>query len=110
MPTIELWECQRCPKEVPEFVHPHITREEDKFLIEIYPKHSSLKQILAKELNIKSVLRKLGFNKAKLIISSDESPNIDSAGNWIDCECHKGFKSMSIEEIYQKMNNKGFGS
>jgi hypothetical protein len=109
MPTIELWECQKCPREVPDFVHPHITREENEFLIEVYPAHLSLKKILTKGLNLKTVLRKLGFNKAKLIISLDESPNIDIEGNWVDCTCHKGAITMSIEEIYQKINNKGFG-
>lgn len=110
MPTIELWECQRCPIKVPDFVHPHVTQEEDKFLIEVYPKHLSLQEVLSKKLDIKAILRKLGFDKAKLIISSDESPNIDSMGNWVDCTCHQGFTNMSTEEIYQKINNRGFGN
>jgi hypothetical protein len=110
MPTIELWECQKCPIKIPDFVHPHITKEGDKFLVEVYPEHLSLEKILTKGLDLKAVLRKLGFNKAKLITSSDESPNIDSKGNWIDCTCHKGGEAMSVEEIYQKMSSKGFGS
>jgi hypothetical protein len=56
MPSIELWECQKYPIKIPDFVHPHITKEEDKFLIEVYPEHLSLKNILTKGLDTKAVL------------------------------------------------------
>ena len=111
MPTVELWKCKTCPVKIPDFIHPHITREGNEFIIEIYPRHLYLQQVITKVVDIQTILRKLGFAKAQHIVTTDESPNIDSDGNWIDCACHESSKfNMSLTEMLDSLENKGFGN
>ena len=105
MPIIELWTSKTVPSKIPDFVHPHITKDGNIYIIEVYPKNKLLKGVVARGYNIEAVLKKLGFNNPEFMMSTDESPSIDKNGNWLNCENHYQDESLSIsiEELFKNI-------